>query len=180
MSASAGRKAISGDPRWQPDVACTCHRLEMDGHDSNPPSTCFKNATYFTQSTESTGAAIPDGSSSAVVQQVVVDLDLLGEKALRDASVPASGSVFEIYLDPSRQTLSEVLLVPPMPPRAPFWWERLGKLETGAFPVAIQARFLTVIYARVLGVMGPDDRAVGPGSIMTSEDGPELGRFGGD
>jgi hypothetical protein len=45
-------------------------------------------------------------------------------------------------------------------------------METAAFTVEVQARFLTFIYARVLGFMGPADKTTGPGSIMTSEGGP--------
>jgi len=127
-----------------------------------------QNQTYFPQSAGTKGAAIADGSPlPAVVKQVVVAL--LGEKALRDTQSEGAqnGSVFDVLTQ----------LLPPMPSRAAFWWGRLGKsfasmMETGAFPVAVQARFLTFIYARVLGFIGPDDKAVGPGSIMTSEGGP--------
>ncbi|KAF7351052.1 hypothetical protein MSAN_01667500 [Mycena sanguinolenta] len=100
-----------------------------------------QNTTYFPPSAGSTGVSIPDGSSPAVVKQVVVNL--LGEKALRDASVPTSGSVFEVLTQ----------LLPPCPREQ----------------VSVQARFLTFIYARVLGFMGPEDKAVGASSIMTSE-----------
>ncbi|KAF8146893.1 tryptophan dimethylallyltransferase-domain-containing protein [Mycena galopus ATCC 62051] len=123
-----------------------------------------QNTTYFPQSAGSSAAGtIADGTPlPAVVKQVVVAL--LGEKALRNASVPTNGSVFDVLTQ----------LLPPMPSRAAFWWGSLAKsfasmMETGVFPVEIQARFLTFIYARVLGFMGPDDKSVGPGSIMTSE-----------
>jgi hypothetical protein len=61
--------------------------------------------------------------------------------------------------------------------RAAFWWDRLGKpfasmMVTTAFPVELQARFLIFVYARVLGFMGPEDEAVGPGSYMTAEGSP--------
>ncbi|KAJ7318985.1 tryptophan dimethylallyltransferase-domain-containing protein [Mycena albidolilacea] len=125
-----------------------------------------QNKNYFPQSAGGMVDTIVDGPVPEVVKQVVVAL--LGEKALGDVkSEGLSGSVFDILTQ----------LLPPLPSRAAFWWTRLGKpfasmLETGVFPVAVQARFLTFIYARVLGFMGPDDKAVGPGSVMTSEGGP--------
>lgn len=63
-----------------------------------------------------------------------------------------------------------------MTPSQEFYWIKLGKsfssmLETGAFPVEVQARFLVFVYARVLGFMGPSDKT-GPGSIMSVDGSP--------
>ncbi|KAH8798041.1 tryptophan dimethylallyltransferase-domain-containing protein [Flagelloscypha sp. PMI_526] len=63
-----------------------------------------------------------------------------------------------------------------MKPRTAFHWNKLGKsfasmLETAAFPIESQARFLVFIYSRVLGFMGPAEH-VGPGSIMTIDGSP--------
>ncbi|KAK7057610.1 tryptophan dimethylallyltransferase-domain-containing protein [Favolaschia claudopus] len=124
-----------------------------------------QKTTYFPPSASSKGlVAAADGTPlPAAVKQVLVDL--LGEKSLREPqSQSIDGTVFEVLTQ----------LLPSMPSRAEFWWNRLGKsfasmMETGVFPVAVQARFLIFIYARVIGFMGPDDKSVGPGSIMTSE-----------
>ncbi|KAJ6489682.1 tryptophan dimethylallyltransferase-domain-containing protein [Mycena vitilis] len=126
-----------------------------------------QNPAYFPPHAGKGADGIADGSSvPAVVKQVVVGL--LGEKALREAKTEAAnGTVFEVITQ----------LLPPMDARAEFNWVRLAKsfaqmMETAVFPVAVQARFLTFIYARVIGFMGPTDKSVGPGSIMTSEGGP--------
>ncbi|KAJ7367639.1 tryptophan dimethylallyltransferase-domain-containing protein [Mycena albidolilacea] len=129
------------------------------------------NPIYFPQSaaTKSVDALDSGSPLPAVVRQVVSTL--LGEKAFRGSNpeldVSVNGSVFDIL----------TLVLPPMPSRAAFWWDRLGKpfasmMVTAAFTVELQARFLIFVYTRVLGFMGPEDEAVGPGSYMTAEGSP--------
>ncbi|KAG6808627.1 hypothetical protein H0H92_003462, partial [Tricholoma furcatifolium] len=57
-----------------------------------------------------------------------------------------------------------------------FFWRKLGKplasmLDTADFPISVQISFLTYIYARVLGMMGPLD-PMGPASYMTYDGSP--------
>ncbi|KAJ7822491.1 tryptophan dimethylallyltransferase-domain-containing protein [Mycena olivaceomarginata] len=128
------------------------------------PYTVAQSAATKSVDAFDSGSPLP-----AVVRQVVSTL--LGEKAFRGSNpeldVSVNGSVFDI--------LTQVL--PPMPSRAAFWWDRLGKpfasmMVTAAFAVELQARFLIFVYARVLGFMGPEDESVGPGSYMTAEGSP--------
>jgi hypothetical protein len=55
-----------------------------------------------------------------------------------------------------------------------FWWKFArpfaNMLETASFPPPIQCRFLTFVYARVIGMMGPHD--TNWGSFMTFDGSP--------
>ncbi|KAG6916845.1 hypothetical protein DXG01_005144 [Tephrocybe rancida] len=57
-----------------------------------------------------------------------------------------------------------------------FFWRRFGKpfasmLDAAEFPISSQVAFLTFVYARVLGMMGPLD-SNGPASYMTFDGSP--------
>ncbi|KAG6833156.1 hypothetical protein H0H87_010543 [Tephrocybe sp. NHM501043] len=57
-----------------------------------------------------------------------------------------------------------------------FFWRKLARpfasmLDTAAFPISTQITFLTFVYARVLGMMGPLD-SKGPASYMTFDGSP--------
>ncbi|KAG5730322.1 hypothetical protein E4T56_gene10508 [Termitomyces sp. T112] len=57
-----------------------------------------------------------------------------------------------------------------------FFWRKLGRpfasmLEAAEFPIALQVYFLTFVYARVLGMMGPVE-SNGPASYMTFDGSP--------
>jgi hypothetical protein len=55
-----------------------------------------------------------------------------------------------------------------------FWWKFArpfaNMLDTASFPLPIQCRFLTFVYARVVGMMGPHD--TNRGSFMTFDGSP--------
>ncbi|KAF8629390.1 hypothetical protein AX17_005686 [Amanita inopinata Kibby_2008] len=70
-------------------------------------------------------------------------------------------------------TLSKLF---PMTSHTSFFWRKVGKpfasmLEAASFPLDIQCRFLTFVYARVIGMMGPHD-SPSQGSIMTFDGSP--------
>ncbi|KAF8630805.1 hypothetical protein AX15_002707 [Amanita polypyramis BW_CC] len=79
-----------------------------------------------------------------------------------------SGKELAIY-----NTLTDLL---PMSAQVEFFWRKLAKpfasmLETASFPPDVQCRFLTFVYARVIGMMGPHDSA-SQGSFMTFDGSP--------
>ena len=56
-----------------------------------------------------------------------------------------------------------------------FFWQKFAKpfanmLETASFPPNVQCRFLTFVYARVIGMMGAHD--TNQGSFMTFDGSP--------
>ncbi|KAF9039482.1 aromatic prenyltransferase [Hymenopellis radicata] len=128
-----------------------------------------QDRTYFPQRAETKIASPRENSSLLEVVRYVV-VALLGTSSLREAEsedLRTTGvSVFDV--------LTEVL--PPMPARIAFHWNKLGKSfasmqETAAFTVEVQARFLIFVYARVLGLMGPAEKK-GPGCIVTVDGSP--------
>ncbi|GLB43012.1 putative tryptophan dimethylallyltransferase [Lyophyllum shimeji] len=71
-------------------------------------------------------------------------------------------------------TLTKIL--PARSPQSVFFWRKFGRcfasmLDTAEFPISSQISFLTFVYARLLGMMGPLE-AVGPGSLMTFDGSP--------
>lgn len=70
-------------------------------------------------------------------------------------------------------TLSKLL---PMSSQANYFWRKFAKpfsamLETAGFPPNLQCRFLTFVYARVIGMMGPHI-GMSEGSTMTFDGSP--------
>ncbi|KAF5378117.1 hypothetical protein D9615_007549 [Tricholomella constricta] len=67
-------------------------------------------------------------------------------------------------------------LLPARSPQTTFFWRKIGRcfasmLDTASFPISSQISFLTFVYARLLGMMGPLE-ATGPGSLMTFDGSP--------
>ncbi|KAF8063595.1 tryptophan dimethylallyltransferase-domain-containing protein [Lyophyllum atratum] len=71
-------------------------------------------------------------------------------------------------------TLTKIL--PARSPQSMFFWRTFGRcfasmLDTAEFPISSQISFLTFVYARILGMMGPLE-STGPGTLMTFDGSP--------
>ncbi|RDB22384.1 4-O-dimethylallyl-L-tyrosine synthase [Hypsizygus marmoreus] len=132
--------------------------------------TLVHDARFFTQMTSKPSAEWDRGDFDGRVLKIVSSVLGLGFKFNPSTIIDDSEQTGLVVYDELTK------LLPPRSPHSIFFWKKVAKpfasmLQSAKFPFNAQVSFLTYMYARLLGIMGPLDER-GSGSLMTFDGSP--------